>query len=262
MSSVVKYRWAPHSSFCQIRFDTGERVRITVASAPEPSIKVVQLALRGLLTRQTVWEYGPRAAGGHDAYTQNLLKIFPQSSRYSDYPLDPFRDPVLRCGSVNEVRRLVLDLEDLVYVPEAAGSQLSLEAARDLVAAYGQVLEQSRETTCSEDTLPGPKDEVKSAILKVAVEGRQSGTVSEEVIDNLRAVYGLLSQFVPPDEAEIVQRFHGTADSSAAISDLKGSRLDDIVDRIGETGDDALRIMRSSIDEFESLIAEFDAAMR
>ena len=112
MSAVVTYRNNERQCFCQIKFDTGERVLVSIApAAPTPSVKVLRLALGGLVPRQTVWEYNPTMAGGYNAYVENMIKMFPPSDDRPAHPLDVIRDTLLPCSSIEEARRTLLKCE-------------------------------------------------------------------------------------------------------------------------------------------------------
>ena len=109
MSSVVTYANNQRQCFCQIRFDSGERVLISIASLPTPSLKVVRMALGGLIPRQTVWEYNATMAGGSDVYVRGLMKMFPPAPNGPIHPLDIIRDTLLRCSSIDDARRTLLE---------------------------------------------------------------------------------------------------------------------------------------------------------
>ncbi len=111
MSAVVTYRNNERQCFCQIKFDTGERVLVSIAAAPTPSVKILRLALGGLLSRQTIWEYNPTMAGGYNAYVENLMKMFRPASDEPAHPLDVIRDTLLPCSSLEEARRTLLNCE-------------------------------------------------------------------------------------------------------------------------------------------------------
>jgi hypothetical protein len=64
MSSVVNYANNERQCFCQIRFDSGERVLISIAALPKPSVKIIRVTLGGLVPRETIWEYSVDRTGG------------------------------------------------------------------------------------------------------------------------------------------------------------------------------------------------------
>jgi hypothetical protein len=75
MSEVVAYRNDKYRCFCQIKFDSGERILISIASIPKPSIKIFKL-IGGFLPIQTIWEFNPSIAGGYNAYVEKLIHMF------------------------------------------------------------------------------------------------------------------------------------------------------------------------------------------
>lgn len=111
MSTVVTYQNNERQCFCQIKFDTGERVLISIAAAPTPSVKVLKLVLGGLVPRQTIWEYNPTMAGGYNAYVENLMRMFHPNSGEPAHPLDVIRDTLLPCTSLAEARWTLLNCE-------------------------------------------------------------------------------------------------------------------------------------------------------
>jgi len=76
MSSVVRERDDGSQCWCQILFDSGERVLISIAGKPTPSVKVLRLALAGLIPVKTIWELTPAKAGGDDAFVHYFMKMF------------------------------------------------------------------------------------------------------------------------------------------------------------------------------------------
>jgi hypothetical protein len=86
MSSVVTYANNEPQCFGQIKFDSGERVLISIASAPTPSIKIMGLALGSLILRQTIWEHNPTMAGGYNAYVKKLMEMFPPDPSDAIHP--------------------------------------------------------------------------------------------------------------------------------------------------------------------------------
>lgn len=108
MSSVVTYANNERQCFCQIKFDSGERVLISIAGTPTPSLKVIRLALGGLIPRQTIWEFNATMAGGPDAYVRGLMEMFPPDPKGAIHPLDVIRDTLLQCPSIDDARRMLL----------------------------------------------------------------------------------------------------------------------------------------------------------
>ena len=114
MSKVVSYKNDKYRSFCQIKFDNGERILISIASIPEPSIKVLRLSLGGFLPTGSIWEFNPTMAGGYSEYIQKIVDMFVELPLLQDevkHPLDAIRDKLLPCKSIDEARHLLLELE-------------------------------------------------------------------------------------------------------------------------------------------------------
>lgn len=112
MSKVVTYANNKYQCFCQIKLDNGERVLISIAAAPSPSVKVMKLALLGFLPIQTIWAYNPTMAGGFDAYVRKMMLMF-QDSLASEpkHPLDILRDRLLPCKSISDIRNTLFEAE-------------------------------------------------------------------------------------------------------------------------------------------------------
>ena len=105
MGEVVAYANNKAQCFCQVKLDSGERVMVSIASMPTPSIKVIRLGLLGLLPKETIWEYSAAAAGGTDTYVRNLMQMMTDlSANEPQHPLDAFRDRLLSLKSIAQVR--------------------------------------------------------------------------------------------------------------------------------------------------------------
>jgi len=113
MSEVVTYKNTKYQCFCQIKFDSGERVLISIASLPKPSVKILRLFF-GFVPIQTIWEYNPTMAGEYYAYVRNMMEMFPPDPNGSIEPLDVIRDTLLQCESIDEARITLLSCESKV----------------------------------------------------------------------------------------------------------------------------------------------------
>ena len=113
MSEVITYKNTKYQRFCQIKFDSGERIMISIATLPKPSIKIIKLFL-GFIPLQTIWEYNPTMAGGFNAYVENLMEMFPPDPGGSIEPLDVVRDTLLLCKSIDDARMTLLSCESRV----------------------------------------------------------------------------------------------------------------------------------------------------
>jgi len=118
MSRVVTYANSKFQCFCQIKLDDGERILISIASAPSPSIKVIRLGFFGLWPLQTIWEYNPTLAGGYDAYVRKLAMMF-QDPRAKEvkHPLDILRDRLLPCRSITAAQDSLFQAERSLSEP-------------------------------------------------------------------------------------------------------------------------------------------------
>jgi hypothetical protein len=52
---VTAYRNTDRHCFCQIKFQSGERVIVSLANVPEPGIKVIKILFR--VFPKTIWEF-------------------------------------------------------------------------------------------------------------------------------------------------------------------------------------------------------------
>jgi len=117
MSEVITYANNKYQCFCQIKLPSRDRVLISIASAPTPSVKIVKLGLLGLWPVQTIWEYNPIMAGGYEAYLRKMMMMFQDpASQEPKHPLDILRDRLLPCKSISEVRDSLLEAERTLSV--------------------------------------------------------------------------------------------------------------------------------------------------
>jgi hypothetical protein len=99
MGKVVTYANNSRQCFCQIKFESGERVLISIAGPPNAGVKIMKL-LFGIIPTQTVWECSAAMSGGFDSYVHKLHVMFPELK----HPLDSIRDRLLACKSIHETR--------------------------------------------------------------------------------------------------------------------------------------------------------------
>ncbi|OGA79134.1 MAG: hypothetical protein A3G81_00280 [Betaproteobacteria bacterium RIFCSPLOWO2_12_FULL_65_14] len=109
MGSVVSYANNSRQCFCQIKFESGERVLISIAGPPNAGVKIMKLLL-GLIPTQTVWECTAAMAGDFDSYVHRLHLMFPEVK----HPLDSIRDRLLACRSIPEARDSLLKVQRTV----------------------------------------------------------------------------------------------------------------------------------------------------
>ena len=105
--------FAEHQRFYRIKFGSGERALVLIAGMPVPSVKLVRLALGGVIPWQTVWEYNPIRAGGFSDYIHKLRAMFSPAIEGSDDSSHYICDALLGCQSIQEARTLLLERERL-----------------------------------------------------------------------------------------------------------------------------------------------------
>ena len=106
MAKVVTYANNARQCFCQIKFESGERVLISISGPPQAAVKIFKLFL-GSIPTQTVWQCTAAMSGGFDQYVHKLHLMFPEV----EHPLDSFRNHLLRCKSVVEARQSLRAIE-------------------------------------------------------------------------------------------------------------------------------------------------------
>jgi len=102
VAKVITYSNSALTCCSTIQLDSGEKVFISIASMPKPSVVVSKSRLLGL-ANSAIWEFNPQMAGGYDAYVRKLLRAFADPSQKPKHPLDAIKDVVMTCGSVSEV---------------------------------------------------------------------------------------------------------------------------------------------------------------
>ncbi len=112
MSKVITYANSKYLCYCQIKLDNGERVLISIANIPKPSVQLKKLFFFGMLPLKKIWEYNPTIAGGYDAYLRNMIQMFQDpSAPEPNHPLDVLRDRLLPCKSISEVLDSIFEAE-------------------------------------------------------------------------------------------------------------------------------------------------------
>lgn len=114
MAKVVTYANNSRQCFCHIKFESGERVLISIAGPPAAGVKILKLGFFGIFPTQTVWEYSAAIAGGFDTYVRKLTLMFPDPFLMEPkHPLDNIRDRLLQCRSMREARDSLRALHDV-----------------------------------------------------------------------------------------------------------------------------------------------------
>ena len=106
MGKVVTYANNNHQCFCQIKFESGERVLVSISGPPNAGVKIMKLFL-GIMPTQTVWECSAATAGGFDSYVHKLHLMFPELKHL----LDSIRDRLVACKSIPEARDSLLAVQ-------------------------------------------------------------------------------------------------------------------------------------------------------
>jgi len=106
MGEVVTYANNSQQCYCQIKFESGERVLISISGPPNAGVKIMKL-LFGIIPTQIVWECSATMAGGFDSYVHKLHLMFPELK----HPLDRIRDRLLTCKSISEARDSLLAVQ-------------------------------------------------------------------------------------------------------------------------------------------------------
>ncbi len=102
MSKVIAYENTERVCFCQIRFDSREKVLVSVAAVPVPSIKVIRL-LFGIVPYQTIWEFGvPAPEGIENSFNKLVGVLNDQKDPRVKHPLDAVIRKLLPCRSCAE----------------------------------------------------------------------------------------------------------------------------------------------------------------
>jgi hypothetical protein len=115
MSKVIAYNKTERHCFCQIRFNSRERVMVSVASVPDYSIKVMKLIF-GIFPYKTIWEYNAKATAEKKAHKELITLFLGQSGKKADHPLDAIIIKLLECRSCTEAE-LVLRRAELEAPP-------------------------------------------------------------------------------------------------------------------------------------------------
>lgn len=106
MGTVVSYANDKRHCFCQIKFESGERVLVSISGPPNAAIKIYKL-LFGVLPVRAVWECSAANVGDFDGYVHKLHVMFPEVA----HPLDSLRDRLVGCSSIKEASALLSRIE-------------------------------------------------------------------------------------------------------------------------------------------------------
>jgi len=114
VSKVIGYKNNERVSICQIKFSSGEKVLVSFAALPVPSIKIMRL-LFGIFPHTTIWEYRV-PAGTEEGCDMLIALLADQKSPAVNHPLDAAIRKLLPCMSCAEA------LEVLQLAEASAGA--------------------------------------------------------------------------------------------------------------------------------------------
>jgi hypothetical protein len=108
MGKLTAYRNTERYCFCQIKFESRERVLVSVAAVPEPGIKVIKLLFR--IFPKTIWEFS--AGGEKDAHNKMITMFTDPATPRADHPLDAIILKLQPCRSCGEALRALQQAEE------------------------------------------------------------------------------------------------------------------------------------------------------
>ncbi len=101
VSKVTAYKNTDRHCFCQIKFDSRERILVSVAGVPAHGIRVIEL-LFGVFPYKTIWEYNARAEEQEAAYRELIDLFTGRTGEKACHPLDAIILRLLTCRSCYE----------------------------------------------------------------------------------------------------------------------------------------------------------------
>ena len=101
MTKLIAYKNTDKVCFCQIKFRSRERILISIANVPGPSIKVIKL-LAGIIPYKTIWEFNAPNTSGKDPHAGLISMFTDKKSPEVDHPLDAIIIKLIPCRSCNE----------------------------------------------------------------------------------------------------------------------------------------------------------------
>ena len=110
MSKLIAYKNTDRLCFCQIKFDSREKVLISIASVPQQSIKVIKL-LAGIIPYKTIWEFSAGPSEGNDGHDRLLTMFTDHTEAKVKHPLDAIIIKLLQCRSCDEAYRTLRQAE-------------------------------------------------------------------------------------------------------------------------------------------------------
>ncbi len=109
MSKVIAYQNTDRVCFCQIKFESGERILVSIANVPQPGIKVIRLLFR-IIPYKTIWEF---SAPGEKKAQKKMIEMFSDSnSPRAKHPLDAIIIKLLPCKYFGEAVSVLREAEE------------------------------------------------------------------------------------------------------------------------------------------------------
>jgi len=191
MGRLITYKDDSSHCFCQIKFENKERILISMASHPNPSVKILKLLL-GFIPIKTIWVYDSIMAGGIDPYTNKLWDLFYEEEQGSDIrPLGAIKEKLIKCHSISEVKAILT-------MPEKKAI-LKHDPDKSVVYQFADVLERAKDYPIAfpESLLPCDKEVLKAEFKKELLR-----VIHDDVwAQLLKASYGEIAYFIPDNEA-------------------------------------------------------------
>jgi hypothetical protein len=92
MNKIIAYKNAGSSGmFCQLKFDSNERILISIA---QTGVRICKLSFGGLIPTRTLWE-------SNDSV--RMVELFGDENEPDKHLLDAIITKLMRCNSVSEV---------------------------------------------------------------------------------------------------------------------------------------------------------------
>jgi hypothetical protein len=109
MSKVIAYQNTDRVCFCQIKFESGERILVSIANVPHPDIKVIKLLFR-FIPYKTIWKFG---AAGEKRPQKKMIEMFSDHDPpKAKHPLDAIIIKLLPCRYCGEAVRVLREAEE------------------------------------------------------------------------------------------------------------------------------------------------------
>ena len=110
MTKLIAYKNTDKVCFCQIKFRSRERILISIANVPEPSIKVIKL-LAGIIPFKTIWEFKAANRGEKDPHARLISMFTDKKAPDVNHPLDAIIIKLIPCRSCNEAVNVLRQAE-------------------------------------------------------------------------------------------------------------------------------------------------------